>query len=113
MTTNTSTDAYHSAIQSGLISNNQALVLRIMNESSQPLTAGEIARAAGKDKSTITPRLRDLELMNVIKKGLPRKCSVTGHRASPYSFTGMQARKLQRSSEKCPLCHGAGKVPVA
>lgn len=104
--------SYHQAVASGLISHNQQRVLNVVAVTQPSRTAAEIALHLKLERCNVRPRLRELELMRVIAKGITRVCSVTGRPAATYHMTGNLPIKLAYDLKLCPTCHGKGKIDI-
>lgn len=113
-----SREALLQAKQTGLINGNNSLVLGKIAEAEEAgafLTASEIAKRLSMDKSKVTPRLRDLELLDIVRKRPfgKRMCTVTGYNASTYQMTGRSPKPIIREKTvPCYACSGSGKQPA-
>ncbi len=111
MTQSTSISAYHEALDTGLITALQAKVLNVIARSSKlDHTNSEIADTLDAQKSVISPRLRELELMGVVNKTTKRYCLITGLIVNAYTMTNRKPTRLSKSIKRCTHCNGTGRA---
>ena len=105
-----SVEVYREIEAEGLVSRLQLQVLKVIWESTTPLTVNEIGLRVGTtQRTTFAPRVRELELMDVIEKCGKRRCGITKRKGYVFRMTGRRPRKRIRPAA-CPLCHGTGKM---
>lgn len=97
----TSTEVYNQIVAEGLVSKLQTLVVRCLANASEPMTMGEIARAAGvSQRNTLDPRGPELCKLGVIEAVGKRECKTNGRTVNTYALTGRLPRSYPKSEGK-------------
>ena len=117
MVRETSIEAYHEMMESGLISERRWQTLDALY-AVRPATGGEVyqefKRRYGQlapTNSNITTRLGELREMDLAFETGTRECSVSGHEVTLWDVTGNLPKKILKPKRiPCENCDGSGYV---
>ena len=87
-------DAYSAHKASGKAQKQHALILRHLEQHGGDWSIGELARALGLEKSTVSARLNELLNDDILTATEPRKDRVSGIRVRPVGLPVMGQRGL-------------------
>lgn len=90
----TSCDAYSAHKASGKASAQHAMILRHLEQHGGDWSIGELARALGLEKSTVSARLNELLNADTLTATAPRKDRVSGIRVRPVGLPVIGQRGL-------------------